>query len=99
MFLPSIHVDLESARFSQLRQLWRSDYYSVCRQLKRHVETSADGLIHTSNGRHIQVRSKDSKPYHPIYSVVYGRCISDKNYAFYFQKQFVYDIRRMSQSP
>lgn len=96
MFLPSIHIDLASPRFSELRNIWRNDYYSICRQLKRHIETSPDGFIHTSNGQHIQVRSKDSKPYHPIYSSTYGRYVSDKNHAFYFQKQFVYDIRRMS---
>lgn len=96
MFLPSIHIDLASPRFSELRNIWRNDYYSICRQLKRHIETSPDGFIHTSNGQHIQVRSKDSKPYHPIYSSAYGRYVSDKNHAFYFQKQFVYDIRRMS---
>lgn len=96
MFLPSIHIDLASPRFSELRNIWRNDYYSICRQLKHHIETSPDGFIHTSNGQHIQVRSKDSKPYHPIYSSTYGRYVSDKNHAFYFQKQFVYDIRRMS---
>ncbi len=96
MFLPSIHIDLASPRFSELRNVWRDDYYSICRQLKRHIETSPDGFIHTSNGQHIQVRSKDSKPYHPIYSSTYGRYVSDKNHAFYFQKQFVYDIRHMN---
>ena len=96
MFLPSIHIDLASPRFSELRNIWRNDYYSICCQLKRHIETNPDGFIHTSNGQHIQVRSKDSKPYHPIYSSTYGRYVSDKNHAFYFQKQFVYDICRMS---
>lgn len=96
MFLPSIHIDLASPRFSELRNIWRNDYYSICRQLKCHIEMSPDGFIHTSNGQHIQVRSKDSKPYHPIYSSTYGRYVSDKNHAFYFQKQFVYDIRRMN---
>ena len=96
MFLPSIHVDLESGRYSKLREIWREDYYTICRQLKHHIETSRDGLIHTSNGFHIQLRSKDSKPYHPIYSKIYGRDVSNKNHAFYFQKQFVYDIQRMS---
>lgn len=55
-----------------------------------------DGFVHTSNGKHIQVRSKDSMPYHPIYSNIYGREVSDKNHAFYFQKQFVYDIKRIN---
>lgn len=96
MFLPSIHINLESSRYSKLKDIWRDDYYSICKQLKQHIETSSDGYIHTSNGQHIQVRSKDSKPYHPIYSNIYGRNVSNKNHAFYFQKQFVYDIRHMS---
>lgn len=94
MFLDSIHIDLNNPSFSSLLKIWEEDYYSICRQLKNHIETSADGFIHTSNGTHIQVRSKDSKPYHPIYSNVYGREVSNKNHAFYFQKVFVYDIRK-----
>lgn len=101
MFLPSVHIDLGNPRFSKLYRIWREDYYSICRQLRTHIENSADGFIHTSNGYHIQVRSKDAKDrngnYHPIYSNVYGRFVSNKNHAFYFQKQFVYDIHQMSE--
>ncbi len=95
MFLPSIHIDLSKAQFSSLRNICRDDYYSICEQLKHHIETSTDGFIHTSNGEHMQVRSKDSMPYSPIYSEVYGRAVSNKNHAFYFQKKFVYDIQKM----
>ena len=95
MFLDAIHIDLTDKRFSSLLDIWREDYYSICEQLKNHIETQKDGFIHTSNGTHIQVRSKDSKPYHPIYSDTYERYVSNKNHAFYFQKQFVYDILKM----
>ena len=95
MFLDAIHIDLSDDRFSSLLAIWRDDYYSICKQLKAHIETSADGFVHTSNGRHIQIRSKDSKPYHPIYSSTYGRYVSNKNHAFYFQRQFVFDILDM----
>ncbi len=99
MFLPSVHVDLSKNKFSRLREIWREDYYSICEQLRVHIENSPDGFIHTSNGTHIQVRSKDARDgngnYHPIRSNIYGRYVSNKNHAFYFQKQFVYDIRRM----
>ena len=94
MFLNAIHIDLSKPEFAPLMDIWRDDYYSICEQLKEHIETSPDGFIHTSNGTHIQVRSKDSTPYHPIYSKIYGRYVSNKNHAFYFQKQFVYDIRK-----
>ncbi len=94
MFLDAIHIDLTKPEFSYLLDIWQDDYYSICKQLKNHIENSPDGFIHTSNGKHIQVRSKDSKPYHPIYSNHYGRNVSNKNHAFYFQKQFVYDVRK-----
>ena len=96
MFLPSVNIDLKLPKFKNLKDIWQEDYYSICHQLKQHIETSKDGFIHTSNGRHIQVRSKDSKPYHPIYSAIYKRNVSNKNHAFYFQKQFVYDIKDMN---
>lgn len=95
-FLAPIHVNTREARFEPLVQIWRADYYSICDQLKRHIETSPDGFIHTSNGIHIQVRSKDAKPYHPIYSKTFNRYVSNKNHAFYFQKRFVSDIRRLA---
>jgi DNA mismatch repair protein MutH len=99
MFLPSIHINLNSPRYAGLKQIWSNDYYSICDQLRWHIEHSADGFIHTSNGRHLQVRSKDARDsrgcYHPIYSEVYKRYVSNKNHAFYFKKEFVYDIKNM----
>lgn len=97
MFLDAIHIDLSDPRFSSLLRIWEDDYYSICRQLNEHINTSSDGYIHTSNGTHIQIRSKDAQPYHAIYSRKYRRYVSNKNHAFYFQKQFVYDIRKMSE--
>lgn len=95
----SLHVDLSKSKFSRLREIWREDYNSICNQLKAHIENSTDGFIHTSNGEHLQVRSKDARDakgnYHPIRSSIYDRYVSNKNHAFYFQKQFVYDIRRL----
>lgn len=100
MFLPSIHVDLSDPKYSGLLEIWKADYYTICNQLKNHIETSQDGFIHTSNGEHIQVRSKDAKDgsgkYHPIYSNTYGRYVSNKNHAFYFKKKFVEDIRKIA---
>lgn len=94
MFLDAIHIDLTKPEYSDFLNIWEADYYSICKQLKEHIENSRDGFIHTSNGTHIQVRSKDSKPYHPIYSHKYDRYVSNKNHAFYFQKQFVFDVRK-----
>lgn len=96
MFLPSIHIDLTNPRFSFLREIWKNDYISICQQFRQQLDASPTATLHTANGVHLQVRTKDSAPYHPIFSSVYGRQVSNKNRAFYFQKQFVYDIRRIA---
>jgi DNA mismatch repair protein MutH len=77
---------------SPLFRKLKADYDAICVGLRCHIETSPDGFIHTTNGPHyIQVRSKDSTPYHPIYSRTYSRYVSNKNHAFYFMKQFMLD--------
>ena len=88
-FLPYIHVNLNDEKNYGLKVQLRRDYYSICEQLKVHIETSDDGYIHTSNGELIQIRSKDSKPYGPIFSNIYDRYVSNKNHAFYFKKEFM----------
>ncbi|WP_139904811.1 MutH/Sau3AI family endonuclease [Clostridium thermarum] len=94
--ISATHVNLELPKFRDLREQLEKDYYSICRQLKKHIETSSDGFIHTSNGEFIQIRSKDSKPYFPIYSVTYKKHVSNKNHAFYFKKEFMKYIREIS---
>jgi len=44
----------------------------------------------------LQVRAKDSRPYHPIFSTTYGRYVSNKNYAFYFKKDFAKYLQTLS---
>lgn len=79
--------------------MWEDDYYSICDQLIYHIEHSNDGFIHTSNGRHLQIRSKDAKnnkgEYNPIFSKKYGRYVSNKNHAFYFKKDMVNELRNI----
>jgi DNA mismatch repair protein MutH len=85
-----IHVEVLPG--SLLFQKLKTDYERICVGLKLHITTSHDGFIHTTNGPHyVQVRSKDSQPYHPIYSRTFKRAISDKNHAFYFMKSFMLD--------
>ncbi|WP_261063860.1 DNA mismatch repair protein MutH [Streptococcus mitis] len=94
-FLPSIHVDLNMPEFEQLSSQLEEDYYTICSILREQIENGIDRNIHTANGKYIQVRSKDSKPYHPIYSNIYGRYVSNKNHAFYFKREFIYEIRKI----
>ena len=96
-FLNAYHVQAPIG--SDLFKRLEADYYSICSQLRRHIETSPDGFIHTSNGELIQIRSKDAKDksgrYHPIFSKTYNRFISNKNHSFYFKKEFMREFRRL----
>ncbi|OON96795.1 MAG: DNA mismatch repair protein MutH [Epulopiscium sp. Nele67-Bin005] len=87
-FLPYKAINLEDKQYSALKSQLEIDYYSICQQLINAIEHES-GEIHTSNGKFIQIRTKDSKPYHPIYSNKYSKYISNKNYAFYFKKDFM----------
>lgn len=91
LFRP-IHVNLNNDVFKDILVQLENDYYSICEQLISHIGKE-DGFIHTSNGKYIQIRSKDSRPYYPIYSKKYGRYISNKNHAFYFKKEFMKEIQ------
>lgn len=86
------HIDLQAK--PALRRQFEDDYLTICAAIR--AEIQAGGEIHTTNGRYLQVRSKDYQDkwgnYHPIYSKILGRYISNKNHAFYLQTRFVRDI-------
>ena len=75
------------------RQL-ADDFTQIKSQLLSDIN-SENGYIHTSSGVFIQIRSKDSKPYSPIFSAQYDQ-ISNKNHAFYFKKEFMREVREMA---
>lgn len=89
MYLAPIQVDLSLPKYQALARQLEADYYNICDQLNQRLCKSCKATLHTANGKFIQIRTKDSKPYHPIYSDIYGREISDKNRAFYFKKEFM----------
>ena len=89
MYLPPIQVDLSLPKYSSLAKQLEEDYYDICKQLNQQLSISNTATLHTASGKFIQIRTKDSKPYHPIYSNIYKREISDKNRAFYFKKEFM----------
>ena len=84
-------VDFE--KYAELRSQLQADYDTIVTQLNKHAATDPQGFIHTSSGTYLQVRSKDSKPYHPIYSNNLRRYVSDKNHAFYFKWDFMLHLR------
>lgn len=93
-FVRVIHIRSEPG--TQLFEIFRREYESICASLRRQIDGPGDGHIHTTSGpaNYIQIRTKDSKPYHPIFSTSRNRYISDKNYAWYFMKRFMEDAVR-----
>ena len=85
MFLEPILVDLALDKYSVLATQLETDYLDICDALNDQLCTSSKAMLHTTNGKFIQIRTKDSRPYKPIYSQSYKRVVSDKNRAFYFK--------------
>jgi DNA mismatch repair protein MutH len=93
-FLRVIHI--QSRPGSKLFEVLRGEYEAICNTLRLQIEEGADGMLHTASGPagYIQVRTKDSQPYHPIFSPAHGRLVSNKNFAWYFMKGFMEDAIR-----
>ena len=91
-FLPSIHIDLTATKYSEIMAQLKEDYEYICAKIKDSCEKGE--TLSTINGKYIQIRTKDSAPYHPIISASYGK-ISDKNRAFYFKKDFIDAIKNV----
>lgn len=92
-FLSPIHIDFSQSKFTTIWEQIKQDYNNICEKIKHDIENK--GEISTSNGIYIQIRTKDSSPYHPIFSNIYNKYISNKNYAFYFKKNFIKDIKEL----
>ena len=93
-FFPSIHIDLSLSKYYKILLQLEEDYNNICTMIRKTCEEGKQ--LSTINGKYIQIRTKDSTPYHPIYSSSYGYNISDKNRAFYFKKDFIKAIREVS---
>lgn len=85
-----VRIDPRGRLYDQIE----SDYYAICDRMTHDVE-EGDGKLHTSSGLFMQIRTKDAKPYNPIYSHTYGRHVSNKNFAFYFKKGFMLEVQRL----
>jgi DNA mismatch repair protein MutH len=81
----NIQTTTQSACFEQLN----SDWDSIRAEMRE--SCLSEGTLHTSSGKYIQTRTKDSQPYTPIISSEFNE-VSNKNRAVYFQKKFMVDI-------
>jgi DNA mismatch repair protein MutH len=97
MFLRPVFVDLDDPAWFVVKERLHRDYDSIC----LHTQTcfsAGDKMLHgtPAPNRVLQIRTKDSAPYSPIYSARAGRYVSNKNYAFYLTKGFVDLIHKTS---
>lgn len=92
-FLPSIHINLLSDEYKDIMVQLKKDYEYICAEIKKTCDNGE--MLSTINGKYIQIRTKDSTPYHPIYSKIYNRNVSDKNRAFYFRTAFINAIKEI----
>ncbi len=88
-FLKTVFVDI--AKNHEIYQQLKLDFNLIKEKVINDVN-SGDRFIHTSSGKYIQIRTKDAKPYNPIYSELLNREVSNKNFAFYFKKDFIKKI-------
>jgi len=97
MFLRPVFVELDTELWWGVREALHKDYDSICRHTKA-CFTSGDRMLHgtPAPGHILQIRTKDSEPYSPIYSERVGRYVSNKNYAFYLTKGFIDLIHKTS---
>ncbi len=86
-----VEINIGSEIYNQLN----IDFKNICKKMQDDIE-NGDGYLHTSSGVFIQIRTKDAMPYNPIYSNKYDRVISNKNFAFYFKKEFMTHIQNCS---
>ncbi|WP_300393818.1 hypothetical protein [uncultured Psychrobacter sp.] len=89
-FLPAYYLDLKDN--DALKKILDDDFETIKAKVQAMMDTG-DGMLHTANGKYMQIRTKDSKPYNPIYSKKLGRKVSDKGFAFYFKKEFMQAIQ------
>ena len=77
---------LGTATHTKTNKLIESDYYDICDYI-RNAKT-----LHTFTGNNgiLQIRTKDSKPYHPI--IWKGQQLSNKGFAFYLTGRYAKTI-------
>jgi len=90
-----VSLEPETELYAQLS----ADYDSIRAQAILLLEEKGDGMLHTCSGELMQVRTKDAKPYHPIHSTLLERSVSNKNFAFYFKKEFMLEVQRLQGPP
>ena len=95
-FLPPIHVSRNESKYLKWYDKVEKDLSFICNHMKTACENGLQLTSTRGPGYYIQIRTKDSKPYHGIYSHVYNRYVSDKNYAIYITTEGLEELIKIS---
>lgn len=95
-FLTPIHVSRNNSKYFEWYNKVEKDLYFICNNMKIACENGLQLTSSRSTGHYIQIRPKDSKPYHGIYSHIYNRYVSDKNYAIYITTEGLKKLIKIS---
>lgn len=98
-FIDVIDVSLNDPLMREVKLQLEKDYYKVCEDAHKH--TVEQGGLHTiEDVLYLQIRTKDHRDkktssYHPIFSKIHNKHVSNKNFAFYFKTKFMKEICRI----
>lgn len=91
--LNCIHVNCFDEKYITFFEQINKDLQNIFTTVKYNIENGKD--ISTTNGKYIQIRTKDSGGSHPIFSKHVNRFISHSNYAIYITKAGIEEILRI----
>ena len=81
---------LGTATHTEPNKLIEGDYQYICEIIRGRVANGLPLTTITGLNKVLQIRTKDSKPYHPI--IWEGQQISDKGFAFYLTGRYAKSI-------
>jgi len=95
-FLPPQHVTITNSKYTEWYKKLKNDLFEICTVIKQICDSGK--MLHSTKGpgHYIQIRTKDSNPYHPIFSKKYNRFISDKNFAIYITTEGLKELIRLN---
>ena len=93
---PPQHVTRAEEKYSEWYQKVQKDLKEICSYIKSVCETGKQLHSTKGPGHYIQIRTKDSKPYHPIHSKKYNVTISDKDFAVYITKDGLKELIKLN---
>ena len=90
------HVTNINKKYSNWYAQVQKDLKEICSYIKNVCKTGSQLHSTKGPGHYIQIRTKDSCPYHAIYSKKYNKTISDKNFAIYITKDGLKELIKLN---